>query len=768
MSRLLEKLPAALARGLIALLLALGLGMPLLLAAGQSFLLIRYALICGAAAVCCALCSLHRKAPLIVLVSAVISQAALFAFGRGYFQQSLELLRALVLLIRNMPLAIALYGDALCTQLAVFLSLFCFMLSSPDIDVALPITITAGMLAGEWMLGLRRECLYTLPALPALLLIYALTHSYNQAPEQRSPRITPWAVPLAAALLALAWLIAPQEGFKSQKLSQAADDLREAINDRFFFTQERARYSLADDGWMPLGENRLGGKPDPDERLVMYVTTEDTTYLRGAILDAYTGVSWYDSLSSRRYNWDSPLYRSRRDEITQTSYPLGEDTAPRQLSVQFVSAGASSLFMPQRIRSLSVGPHMTPYFNLGSEIFITRSLQAGDRYRASYLSMKATDSGMAALAESKAALDDPQYAAAYSVYTALPDHIQQEIYDIAQSVTANCDTSWQKATAIRAYLHDHYAYSLDVEDPPRDVDFVAWFLLGEQKGYCTYFASAMTVLCRMAGLPARYVEGYVANPAVDGVAEVHGTNAHAWTEVYLSGLGWVTFDATPGYGGADNSGGSAPPAAGQTPTPPPAAQEPSPSPSPAPTEQPTPTPAPSDAPDSTDNDAATPSPSPTPTPTPAPDPDPSGNEPPPPNFSAKPSLWWLWLLLALAAAALLAVRIRVTEPLYRASRLKDDSAALQLLWRSALNCAAMLKCPILPNETPLTYAFRTERTLDVPLTAAAQAVSALRYGRHAPRRADLRAARDAYGRLQKKLNPPQRAGLALKRAFSFK
>ena len=380
MSRLLDKLPTALVRALIALLLALGLGMPLLLSAGQAFLLVRYALLCAAAAVCCALCSLHKKASTIALLAAFISQAVLLVLGRGFFQQTMELLRALVLLIRDQPLAMTLHGDALCMQLAVFLTLFCFMLSSPDIDAVLPITVTSAMLTGEWMLGMRRESLYMLPVLPALLLICALTHSYQQTPETRTPRISPWAVPLAAVLLALAWLIAPQDGVKSPRLAQIADDLREAINDRFFFQEERARYSLAADGWMPLGERRLGGKPDPDERLVMYVNTDDTTYLRGAIMDAYTGTFWYDSISARRYFWSSPMYRAKRDEITQTAYPLGESLPERQLDVQFVSAGASSLFVPQRIRELTTSEHMTPYFNLGSEIFITRNLQPGDSY----------------------------------------------------------------------------------------------------------------------------------------------------------------------------------------------------------------------------------------------------------------------------------------------------------------------------------------------------------------------------------------------------
>ena len=760
MSRLLDKLPAALVRGLITLLLALGLGMPLLLAAGQAFLLTRYALICAATAVCCVLLSLHKRAALAAGLAILASQAVLFALGRGFFQQTMQLMRALVLLIRDVPLAMTLYGDALCMQLAVVLSIFCFMLSSPDIDVSLPITIVAGMLAGEWMLGLRRESLYMLPVLPGLLLIYALTHSYNHTPETRSPRISPWAIPLAALLLALAWVIAPQEGVTSPRLAQAADDLREFINDRFFFQQQRARYTLANDGWMPLGERQLGGKPDPDERLVMYVNTADTAYLRGAILDAYTGSSWYDSLSARRYYWASPLNKARRDEIMQAAYPLGESLPEQPLSVQFASAGPSTLFVPQRIRSLETGAHMTPYFNQGSEVFITRSLQAGDSYAVTYLPMLATDSGMAALAEKLAAVSDTMYAAAQSAYTAVPDHIQQEIYDIAAAVTAGCETPWQKAVALRNYLRTNYTYTLDVQDPPRDIDFVAWFLLGERQGYCTYFASAMTMLCRIAGLPARYIEGYAANPDANGIAAVHGTNAHAWTEVYMNGLGWVTFDATPGWGGPDNSGSNVPPPAGQTPTPPPPAQEPTPSPTPTPTQQPTPSPAPQQATEDT------PPPTPTPTPTPSPTPQPDDfQEPPAPETPRKHSLWWLWILLILAALALIALRIRVTEPGYRSAHVQDDRKVLLLLWQATLDCAALLKTPIRPDETPLSYALRAEQALGIPLAASADAISALRYGKHAPRRATLRAARETYAQLYKQLNPLQKARLAVKWAL---
>lgn len=756
MSSLREKIPAALLRGLITWLLALGLGMPLLCGAGLSFLLPRYILLCAAVSAVCALLNLKKRILPLTLAALFVLEGVLLAQGRGFFRETAQLGQALYLLLRNLPLALSLQGSALCLQLAVLLTLLCYALSSPELDVALPLTLTAGFLGAEWMLGLRAEWLYMLPALPALLLIYAFTHSYADADAARPDRPSFLLLPVAAVLLALAYLLAPPDGTKAPALASAADQLREMINDRFFFQQERARYTLEADGWMPQGEKRLGGRPDPDDRLVMEVETDETVYLRGAILDTYTGAAWYDSVSARRYYWDSPLQRALRDSLIQAEYPLDASLPEKEVTVRFESAGASTLFVPQRMRSLTVGPHMTPYFNLSSEVFITRNLQAGDTYTLRYLPMKATDSGMAALAAQCAGLEDPSFAEAAATYTALPSHIQKEIYDIAAAVTANCATPWEKAVALREYLRTSFGYTLDVSDPPADVDFVAWFLLAEKKGYCTYFASAMTVLCRMAGLPARYVEGYVASPDVSSVAVVRGIHAHAWTEVYLSGLGWVTFDATPGRGDRDSSGSAPLPAMGKTPTPPP----PQDSPSPVPTEVPTPTPPPEADPPAGEE---------TPTPTPAPEAPENTPEPPePPEPDASPRLPWLWLLLVLALILLLALRIRVTEPQYRAAHAADEGAALLILWRAILACAGKLKTPQQPGETVLAYAVRAGNALGTSLLGTARTVSALRYGRHRPRRSDVRTAREIYASLRERLPMRHKLILALKRAFLCK
>src|SRR5205823_4317625 len=82
-------------------------------------------------------------------------------------------------------------------------------------------------------------------------------------------------------------------------------------------------------------------------------------------------------------------------------------------------------------------------------------------------------------------------------------------------------------------------------------DAVAW-LLQTQKGYCTYYASAMTIMARLLGVPARVVNGF-SQGYIDlqrKVRVVSGTDAHSWVQVYFPGFGWINFDPTPGFSGS--------------------------------------------------------------------------------------------------------------------------------------------------------------------------------------------------------------------------
>lgn len=147
------------------------------------------------------------------------------------------------------------------------------------------------------------------------------------------------------------------------------------------------------------------------------------------------------------------------------------------------------------------------------------------------------------------------------------------------------------------------------------MDFCSWFLLRSREGYCTYFATALTLLCRMEGIPARYVTGFTADAGEESI--VRARDAHAWCEIYLNGFGWLTLDATP----AQNESGDGaqgdqpveqppaptptPPLQAEAPTPSPAsASAPTPSPEPEAEDSPDPTPAPSAVPPKTEEDTA--------------------------------------------------------------------------------------------------------------------------------------------------------------------
>ena len=90
-------------------------------------------------------------------------------------------------------------------------------------------------------------------------------------------------------------------------------------------------------------------------------------------------------------------------------------------------------------------------------------------------------------------------------------------------------------------------YNLDTAQPAPGQDVVDYFLFEASSGFCTYYASAMVVLLRVEGIPARLVTGYASGVFNDeqGYFEVTGDMAHAWVEVYFAEYGWIPFEPTP-------------------------------------------------------------------------------------------------------------------------------------------------------------------------------------------------------------------------------
>lgn len=132
-------------------------------------------------------------------------------------------------------------------------------------------------------------------------------------------------------------------------------------------------------------------------------------------------------------------------------------------------------------------------------------------------------------------------------YLYLPDSVPERVLVLARDLTATEPTPYHRARAIEQYLRA-YPYSLDLPEPPVKRDMVDYFLFDLRRGYCDYYATAMVVLARAAGLPARLAVGYISNGynAASARYLVTEAEAHSWPEIYFPGYGWVNFEPTGG------------------------------------------------------------------------------------------------------------------------------------------------------------------------------------------------------------------------------
>ena len=134
-----------------------------------------------------------------------------------------------------------------------------------------------------------------------------------------------------------------------------------------------------------------------------------------------------------------------------------------------------------------------------------------------------------------------------------PPPTTDRVRALAAELTADL-TAADAATAVEGYLRT-LRYSNIARPAPAGIDAVDWFLFETHAGYCDYFASAMVVLLRAAGHPARLAAGYVGGRGEsDGARVFRESDAHSWPELFIPSVGWVPFEPTPSRGPPVRSG----------------------------------------------------------------------------------------------------------------------------------------------------------------------------------------------------------------------
>ena len=581
-------------------------------------------------------------------------------------------------------------------------------------------------------------------------------------------------LPAAAAVLA-ALMLTPEAGTTFEPLEQAAEKVRALYEEYFSYTQQRVAFTISEAGYdyFTLKDDEpthmLGGPANPSREPVMEVASDGDLLLRGTVRGSYTGYSWEDTVPKSRNLYYDITRRKQRAAVFQTksSEGLAETDAFQAVKadVTMVKEGSSTLFVSGRLTGFDMALKNAVYYNSAGELFLARNVQDGDAYSFAALEPVSAEALSALSRRIVSDEADKAYEAALKDYANLPETVEQGVRTLAATLTEGKNTDAEKAQAIQEALQASCTYNLDVAYPPQDRDFVSYFLLESREGYCSYFASAMAVLCRAAGIPARYAEGYRVYSEPGAAVTVTGEDAHAWTEVYLKGIGWVSYDPTPGRGseGEPQNGDEGDTASDAEPTPTP---EPSPEPTPEPTSEP----------DSAGNQDE-PAPEPTAEPTEEPDPQPELEPEPvrePEQAGRSGHSGWLWALLILLLLAALAAlawylvrrRLRLTDPV-RLCAEKNGGESAVILYRAMLTLLALQGHSPVGGETPVSFAQRL-RGNDLVCEEFAEFAREFALSRYSRRDADRELAAlgvRAYLRTRRKMTRAERLRFDLHRIF---
>jgi transglutaminase superfamily protein/uncharacterized protein DUF4129 len=167
-------------------------------------------------------------------------------------------------------------------------------------------------------------------------------------------------------------------------------------------------------------------------------------------------------------------------------------------------------------------------------------------------------------------VNDNFYSLYSKYYLQTPGDLSPLVINTLNSWTRGSATTYDAMQMLVEHFTDQakFTYSIYNAPVPANVDAVSW-LLQTHRGYCTYYATAMTVMARLLGVPARVVNGFNEGHlnAKSQQWEVDGNNAHSWVQVYFPGQGWIDFDPTPGFSLGNTNKPQPTPVTGASPTP---------------------------------------------------------------------------------------------------------------------------------------------------------------------------------------------------------
>jgi transglutaminase-like putative cysteine protease len=282
------------------------------------------------------------------------------------------------------------------------------------------------------------------------------------------------------------------------------------------------------------------GEWTSNEAEAVLLSASRPLYLRTVTYDVYTGRGWERSAGpTRDVPAGEPLFgpgetpeRPRRPDAVRVE-DIGIEMRQSIGRSIFTAGSPLTVYAPTRIHESGGHPVLGAIESRGT-------LGRGDAYELTVALSQATEIQLETAGTT--------YPEAVRALYLDDSRVTERVAALAREITARADTPYEQARALARYLTGRdFTYANLGPEVPANGDLVDTFLFAEdgRRGYCQYYASAMAMMARSLGLPARVAVGFAPGEEVEEGVYLHReANAHAWAEIYFPGYGWEIFEAT--------------------------------------------------------------------------------------------------------------------------------------------------------------------------------------------------------------------------------
>ncbi|MDH6672989.1 DUF4129 domain-containing transglutaminase family protein [Paenibacillus glucanolyticus] len=307
-------------------------------------------------------------------------------------------------------------------------------------------------------------------------------------------------------------------------------------------------------------DNDLGGGFNFDYSPVMSITSDERSYWRGETRAVYSGTGWADGASSRRSGTGVEIGEELPGESngSLSTKKLEQSVTMLSDTVYPVLFGAYSVKQLEGLDE-DIDPGRLRWQMEGAEMHLDDVRDAD--YPKSYT--LTSEVPVIPIDELSTRTYDQLYSGSMDdAYIQKPRNFPERVTTLAEEITAEGDTPYEKVMLLQQYLTSNYTYTNtpDLTRKKSD-DFVDGFLFEVKEGYCDYFSTSLVMMTRSLDIPARWVKGYAPGsltaseympmdgqtPIEPGNYTVTNADAHSWVEVYFGEYGWVPIEATPGF-----------------------------------------------------------------------------------------------------------------------------------------------------------------------------------------------------------------------------